>query len=152
MYKKESCIRYPTCSEPHLSLSCRPRTDWPCWNPPPGHAQCGILGHAQCGILPRPPSPPQRTEADQASRYSVPAGQKHSGIQCWGIRWYFGADPDPHLWLTDPDPTTFFTDFKDAKNAPKCQKFCVKFYFASIISVCSTPLWEMGRIRIRTSD
>jgi hypothetical protein len=39
-------------------------------------------------------------------------------------------DPDP-----TPDPTRFFSDFKDAT-----KKFCltVKFYFASIISVRST--------------
>ncbi len=29
-------------------------------------------------------------------------------------------------------------------------KFALKVYFASIISVRSTPLWEKGRIRIRT--
>jgi hypothetical protein len=34
---------------------------------------------------------------------------------------HFGADPDPlqirgpYLWLTDPDPTPFFGDLKDAK-------------------------------------
>ncbi len=28
------------------------------------------------------------------------------------------------------------------------QKFCIKFYFACIISVRSTPLWEKGRIRM----
>ncbi len=42
-----------------------------------------------------------------------------------GDPWHFGAapdpDPDPYLWLMDPDPdptsdpTSFFIDFKDAK-------------------------------------
>ncbi len=37
-----------------------------------------------------------------------------------GDPWRFGADQDPHLWLMDPDldptpdPTPFFSDFKDA--------------------------------------
>ncbi len=31
-------------------------------------------------------------------------------------------------------------------------KFCVKFYFASIISVHSSPLWEKGKIQVRTCD
>jgi hypothetical protein len=62
-------------------------------------------------------------------------------------------NPDP-----TPDPTPFFGDFKDAKNsfhifsynlkAHYLQsekfifwlKFCVKFYFASVISVRSTSL------------
>ncbi len=67
-----------------------------------------------------------------------------------GDSWYFGADPDP---------TPFFSDFKDEKkkiifSLIYCfqDNFVLKFYFASIISVCSTPLWEKGRIRIRTSD
>jgi len=29
---------------------------------------------------------------------------------CTGVR-----DPDPHLWLMDPDPIPFFSNFKDAK-------------------------------------
>ncbi len=32
-----------------------------------------------------------------------------------GICDLFGADPDQDLWQTDPDPTPFFSDFKDAK-------------------------------------
>ncbi len=39
-----------------------------------------------------------------------------------GDLWHFGADPDPHLWLMDPDPTPdptpFFSAFKDAKKIP----------------------------------
>ncbi len=35
-----------------------------------------------------------------------------------GDPWHFDADPDPHLWLKDldptPDPTPFFSDFKDS--------------------------------------
>ncbi len=37
-----------------------------------------------------------------------------------GDLWHFGAEPDPYLWLMDPDPdptsdpTPFFIDFKDA--------------------------------------
>ncbi len=74
-------------------------------------------------------------------------------------------DPDP-----TSDPTPLFSDFKDAKkfffssyfsyNIPTSTLACVlkikffakvwcKFYFASIISVCSTHLWEEGRIRSR---
>ncbi len=34
--------------------------------------------------------------------------------------WHFDADPDPHIWLMDldptPDPTPFFNYIKDAKN------------------------------------
>ncbi len=69
-------------------------------------------------------------------------------------------DPDP---IQLPNPTPFFCDFKDAKkffsiffsyNLPAgtlssvlkfnvLLKFCVlKYYFASIILVRSTPLWE----------
>ncbi len=76
---------------------------------------------------------------------------------------------DPYLWLMDPTP--FFSDFKDAKNyffhifsynLPAstlssvlnvfiiCQNFVLNFYFASIISVRPTPLWEKERIRIRS--
>jgi hypothetical protein len=29
--------------------------------------------------------------------------------------WHFVPDADPYLWLTDPDPTPFFSDFKEAK-------------------------------------
>ncbi len=78
-----------------------------------------------------------------------------------GDPWHFGADPDP-----TPDPTPFFSDFKDVKkiiffiffsyNLPKGTwssglnfifvKFLLKFYFARI-SVRLTPLWEKGRIR-----
>ncbi len=84
--------------------------------------------------------------------------------QCWGsVTFWCGSD----FWLMDPDPTPFFSDFKDAKKfiffkffsiifsfyLPALKiNFLLKFYFASIISVCSTPLWEKGRIRIRTSD
>ncbi len=32
-----------------------------------------------------------------------------------GDPWYFGADP--YLWLMDPDPTPFFSDFKDEKKS-----------------------------------
>ncbi len=38
--------------------------------------------------------------------------------QFWGsltFCWWFGS-ADPYLCLTDPDPTPFFSDFKDAKN------------------------------------
>jgi hypothetical protein len=42
---------------------------------------------------------------------------------------HFGADPDlrihMYLWLTYPDPTPFFSDFKDAK---KCCFFCIFSY------------------------
>jgi hypothetical protein len=64
-------------------------------------------------------------------------------------------DPDP-----TPGPTPFFSDFNDANkifsyffsyNFPAgislvlkmvffCKNFVLKFYFASIISVCSKPL------------
>ncbi len=38
-----------------------------------------------------------------------------------GDPWHFGPDPDPYLWLMNPDldpipdSTPFFTDFKEAK-------------------------------------
>ncbi len=37
--------------------------------------------------------------------------------QCWGsvTFWCGSGSADPHLWLKDPDPTSFFSDFKDAK-------------------------------------
>ncbi len=41
---------------------------------------------------------------------------------CWGsvIFWCGSGSPDPYLWLIDPDPTPdptpFFSDFKDVKN------------------------------------
>ncbi len=99
--------------------------------------------------------------------------------QCWGpvLFWYGSGSPDPYLWLLDPDPaqspdpTSFFIYFKDVpKNiffiyflitCPQaqhlhskkfCKNFVLKLHFAGIISVRSTPLWEKGRIRIRTSD
>jgi hypothetical protein len=44
--------------------------------------------------------------------------ENQSNKQCWGSQ-HFGADPDPHIWLIDPDPasdpTSFFSDGKDAK-------------------------------------
>ncbi len=69
-----------------------------------------------------------------------------------GDPWHFGADPDPPLWLMDPDPTPdptpFFSDFKVAPkncspyffliNYPQAHylslhkiflKFCVKILF-----------------------
>ncbi len=89
--------------------------------------------------------------------------------------WLMDTDPDP-----TPYPTPFFSDLKDAKKlffsylflitSPQAHYlqslknlffatiFALKFYFASIMSVPSTPLWEKGRIwiriqsRIRTSD
>ncbi len=86
--------------------------------------------------------------------------------QCWEP-WHF--DADPHRWLMDPDPspdpTPFFSNFKDAKNYflsyfflityPQAhylrswkfnflQKFCIKILF------CKHYLWEKGRIRIRS--
>ncbi len=86
-----------------------------------------------------------------------------------GDPWHFGADSDP-----TPDPTPFFSDYKDAKkiflfiffsyNLPAgtlssvlkiyffAKTFVLKFYFASIVSVRSTTLWEKERIRIHTSD
>ncbi len=88
-----------------------------------------------------------------------------------GDPWHFGADP--HLWLMDPDPTSFFNDFKEVKkkfnfflityaqyiifslkNLIFCWSFVLRFYLSSIISVRSRHLWEKGRIRIRirTSD
>jgi hypothetical protein len=39
--------------------------------------------------------------------------------QCWGsVTFWCGSgsrsgSPNPYLWLMDPDPTTFFKDFKD---------------------------------------
>jgi hypothetical protein len=85
----------------------------------------------------------------------------------------YQLDPEP-----TPDPIPFFSDLKDAKNyffffifflltyMQPCRhtifslknyqffakNFLIQFYFASIISVRSTLLWEQGRIRIRTSD
>ncbi len=94
-----------------------------------------------------------------------------------GDPWHFGADSDPFLLLMDPDlapdpnPTFFFSDFNDAKKIffifsytgtyPQANyvvlkkfllKFWVKIYFASIISVRSTPFGEKGRIQIHTFD
>jgi hypothetical protein len=68
-------------------------------------------------------------------------------------------DPDP-----TPDPTSFFSYVKDAKKIPFFKtyyvqskkfnfflQFCDKiFYFATIISVRSTPLREKRRMRSRT--
>ncbi len=78
--------------------------------------------------------------------------------QCWGSLtfWCGSGSGDPYFRLMDPDssptpdPIPFFSNFKDAKNyniyylqSKKLiflLKFCVIFYFASIISVRSTPL------------
>ncbi len=38
------------------------------------------------------------------------------------------------------------------KNVILCSNFVLKFYFASIISVHSSPLWEKGKIQVRTCD
>ncbi len=34
----------------------------------------------------------------------------------FGDAWQFGRDQDPDLWLTDPDPTPCFGDFKNAEH------------------------------------
>jgi hypothetical protein len=38
-------------------------------------------------------------------------------MQCWGsvTFWCGSGSPDQYLLLMDPDPTPFFSDFKDAK-------------------------------------
>jgi hypothetical protein len=57
--------------------------------------------------------------------------------------WHFGADPDPHLWQTDPDPTTYFRCKNIfflhifSYNLPTgtlslFAKILLKFYFVSI--------------------
>ncbi len=96
------------------------------------------------------------------------------GVWEGGVFFCESGSSDPYLWLTDP--TSFFSDFKDAnffillltrrhitfslKNLIFCSNFVLKFYFASNISARSTPLWEKGRIwtwsririRVHTSD
>ncbi len=97
--------------------------------------------------------------------------------KCWWYVsfWCGSGSSDPYLWLMDPDPdpplhpTPFFSDFKDANffhifflqlqltlrhivfsltNLIFAKILCSHIFFASIISVRSTPLWEKGRIRI----
>ncbi len=99
--------------------------------------------------------------------------------------WCGSGSPDPYLWLIDPDPvpdptpdpTHFFINLRIIKIKKISYFFllsCIqahhfqsnkfnfyynlvfKCYFAGIISVRSTHLWEKGRvrcqIRIRSSD
>ncbi len=66
--------------------------------------------------------------------------------------WHFNADPDPdpHLWLMDPDltpgPTPFFSEFKDPylslnnKHAPKAQTLIKYLKNQRFINI-STSLW-----------
>ncbi len=89
-------------------------------------------------------------------------GKKLTKEQCWGsVTFRRGSwSADPYIWLTDPDPTPdptpFFSDFKDAKKIFFLQIFSfnlhitgtLKFYFASMISVQLSSLREKGRIRI----
>ncbi len=57
-------------------------------------------------------------------------------------------------WLKDAKKIIFFIFFSynlptgtfSLKKLFFCKNFVLKFYFASIISVCTTPLWNKGRI------
>ncbi len=75
--------------------------------------------------------------------------------QFWGSVsfWCGSGSTDLYLWLTapDPDPTSFFSDFKDAK-----ENFCVKIlfckhYFSPLITFMKKERIR-SRIRFRTSD
>jgi hypothetical protein len=59
-------------------------------------------------------------------------------VESVGDPWHIGADPDPHLWLTDPDPTVFFSDFKSAK----------KLYFPHIFSSHNLPAGTLSSVFI----
>jgi len=61
-----------------------------------------------------------------------------------GIRDILAADPDPYLWHNLPG--THRHIILSLKNLIFCESFVLKSYFASIISVDSTSLWEKGRI------
>jgi hypothetical protein len=116
--------------------------------------------------------------ADQSHRLVQSTLSTQSHIFILNFLWYlqsvlkicdiFGADPD--LWLLDPDPapdpTPFFSDFKDtyffltaflqahyfqSSKFISLQNFFVKILVCKIISIRSTPLWEKGRIRIPNS-
>ncbi len=49
--------------------------------------------------------------------------------QCWGsvTFWCGSGSAYPYLWLTDPDPTPFFSDFKDAKKEKKYIFFLITY-------------------------
>ncbi len=73
-----------------------------------------------------------------------PAQGQNEGNQCWGsVTFWCGSVP-----LTNGSGGTLFLVLKILYFA----KILQKFYFASIISVCSTPLWQKERFRIRSSD
>jgi hypothetical protein len=78
--------------------------------------------------LRRARAPSWRPEAG-AGRCGRGSGSPHCSV---GDPSHFGADPvsDPHLWLTDPDPTPFFSDFKDAK---KKIIFCHIFFLVTYL-------------------
>jgi hypothetical protein len=101
-----------------------------------------------------------------------------------GDPWHFGVDPDPRIragtydyWIRSGSDfflhwilrmqkkrfcfIFFFIIFQQthhlqSKKLNFLSNFVLTFYFVGIISVCSTHLWEKGRIlnwiRIRTSD
>ncbi len=50
---------------------------------------------------------------------------------------YFGADPDPYLWLMDQDPDPF-SDFKDAKN------LIFSLFFFTILAGTSSSVWKIN--------
>jgi hypothetical protein len=54
-----------------------------------------------------------------------------SSTQCWGsvTFWRGSGSADPYfLGLTDPDPTPFFSDFKDAKKKEISYFFLINYY------------------------
>ncbi len=94
---------------------------------------------------------------------------RYCSSHCWGsVTFWSGSGSRssyPYLWIMDPDPapdpTPFFSDFKDALNLSAGTLssvlklnflliFCVKILFCNHYLVRSTPLWEKGRIWIRT--
>jgi hypothetical protein len=64
---------------------------------------------------------------------SVRAYAEISLKQCWGSLTFLcgSGSPDPHLSLIDPDPTPFFSDFKDAKKI---------FFFHTVFFFLTTHL------------
>jgi hypothetical protein len=96
------------------------------WCPSPGSG--GEVGAELADVLAHPPLPrvhdvhhivqicPASILLSAVCR-GVRAYAEISLRQCWGSLTFLcgSGSPDPHLSLIDPDPTPFFSDFKDAK-------------------------------------
>ncbi len=70
---------------------------------------------------------------------------KYTGFfQCWEsvTFWSGSGSADSYLWLTDPDPTPFFSDFKDANN----HYFHVTYPQYSVFSLSGLKIYFFAKI------